>query len=191
MSKTSDTPAKSKNRVSKQDWLDAALDLLRASGIEAVRVERIADKLEVSKGGFYYHFRDREDLHDRLLDHWLRLDDTPLLNEQSLNEASPLERLEIICETVDRADLGRYDFAIRQWARQDKRVSRIWRKEMSKRLSHIVNLFSELGFKGEELEMRARLFVAYQVSERNLFPDLSAKERTRLRRLRLKLLVDR
>ncbi|MGI9364024.1 MAG: TetR/AcrR family transcriptional regulator [Rhizobiaceae bacterium] len=180
---------KSKKRVSKQDWLDAALDLLQKGGIEAVRVERLADQLNVAKSGFYYHFRDRNDLHDRLLDHWLLLDGLPLSEEQRFEATSASERLATVAEVVDRADLSRYDFAIRQWARQDKKVSRIWRKEMNKRLTHILRIFSDFGFTDDQLEMRARMFVAYQVCERELFPDLTAKERSRLRRHRLKLLL--
>lgn len=179
-----------KKRVSKQDWLNASLDLLRAGGIEAVRVERLADKLNVAKSGFYYHFRDRADLHKALLDHWLQLDGTPFLKERRFAEASPAEKLAIVAEVVDQADLSRYDNAIRQWARQDSKVRRVWRKEMNKRLEHIRGLFRALGFEGEQLEMRVRTFVAYQVGERELFSELSAKDRSRLRSLRLKLLVE-
>ena len=41
-------------------------------GIEAVRVELLARDLNVSKGSFYWHFRDRNDLLERLLDDWER-----------------------------------------------------------------------------------------------------------------------
>ncbi|MEP4805284.1 MAG: TetR/AcrR family transcriptional regulator [Hyphomicrobiales bacterium] len=178
-----------KKRFSKQDWLDSALDLLRTGGIEAVRVERIADKLGVAKSGFYYHFRDRAGLQKALLDHWVQLDGAPFLEERQFSEASPVEKLAIVADVVDSADLSRYDNAIRQWAHQDAKVRRVWRKEMNKRLEHIRGLFRSIGFEGEQLEMRVRTFVAYQVSERELFSELSAKNRSKLRSLRLKLLI--
>ncbi|CUH47608.1 TetR/AcrR family transcriptional regulator [Ruegeria atlantica] len=178
-----------KKRFSKQDWLDSALDLLRTGGIEAVRVERIADKLGVAKSGFYYHFRDRADLHKALLDHWVQLDGVPFLEERRFSEATPVEKLAMVADVVDSADLSRYDNAIRQWARQDPKVRRVWRKEMNKRLEHIRGLFRNVGFEGDQLEMRVRTFVAYQVSERELFSELSAKDRSRIRKLRLELLV--
>ncbi|WP_108861447.1 TetR/AcrR family transcriptional regulator [Ruegeria sp. Alg231-54] len=178
-----------KKRFSKQDWLDSALDLLRTGGIEAVRVERIADKLGVAKSGFYYHFRDRADLHKALLDHWVQLDGVPFLEERQFSEATPVEKLAMVADVVDSADLSRYDNAIRQWARQDPKVRRVWRKEMNKRLEHIRGLFRNVGFEGDQLEMRVRTFVAYQVSERELFSELSAKDRSRIRKLRLELLV--
>ncbi len=178
-----------RKRVSKQDWLDAALALLRTGGIEAVRVERLSEKLGVAKSGFHYLFSDRDDLHNPFLDQGLQLDGRPLMEERRFAEAKPEERLKIVAEVVDRANLGRYDFAIRQWARNDPRVRRIWRKEINKRLAHIRSLFSDLGFTGDELEMRVRSFVAYQVGERDLFEELSTPEHAMLRQLRLQLLL--
>ncbi|CUH41992.1 hypothetical protein RUM4293_00877 [Ruegeria atlantica] len=50
-------------------------------------------------------------------------------------------------------------------------------------------LFWAIGFEGEQLEMRVRAFVAYQVGGPWLFVELFAKDRSRLRSIRLKLLV--
>ncbi len=186
-----DTQPNRSRRVSKQDWLATALDMLRTGGIEAVRVERLAAKLGVSKSGFYYHFKERQDLHAALLDYWLRLDEKPFSEERRLADASPDERLRIGAEAVDRSDLGRYDAAIRQWSRQDPKVRRVWRKEMNKRLEYVRCLFAALGFSGDDLEMRTRTFIAYQASERNLFTEMSAKDRARLRELRLRMLLGR
>ncbi|WP_425045234.1 TetR/AcrR family transcriptional regulator [Primorskyibacter sp. S87] len=178
-----------KPRVSKSDWLKMALDVLEEGGINAVRVEHLASRLNVAKSGFYYHFRDREDLCDKLLDHWLTLDGTPFFKERMREEASPVERLRTISEVVDRVGLSRYDTAIRQWSRRDPKVRRIWKAEMLKRLAHIRGLFAELGFEGDDLEVRTRTYVAYQVSDRDIFGDLSHKERSKLRELRIDLLT--
>lgn len=178
-----------KKRVGKQDWLDAALDLLKKSGIEAVRVERLAEKLGVAKSGFYYHFRDREGLLAQLLQHWVSVDHLPILEDRQLVKEPPEKRLLAIAEAVDRANLSRYDLAIRQWARTDQKVRRVWRAEMDKRLQIIRGLFSELGYSDDDLEMRVRLFVGYHVSERELFSELNSAERERLRMLRLALIL--
>lgn len=180
-----------KKRVKKRDWLTKALELLVAGGIEAVRVERLASKLGVAKSGFYYHFRDRADLYDAMLKHWLDLDQEPITKLAEYPDASPAEQLQIVAELVDRADLSRYDFSVRQWARQDPKVRRIWRAEMKKRIGQIRDLFSALGFEGAELEVRTRLFVAYHVTERDLFPDLTSAERAKMRERRVEYLTTR
>ncbi len=178
-----------KPRVSKSDWLKMALDVLEEGGIHAVRIEHLASRLGVAKSGFYYHFRDREDLCDKLLEHWLTLDGTPFFKERMLEDTTAKERLCIVSEVVDAAGLSRYDTAIRQWSRVDSKVRRTWKQEMQKRLAHIRAFFAELGFEGDDLEMRTRTYVAYQVSDREIFGDLSASERAKLREMRIDLLT--
>ena len=52
--------------------MSAGLDALRKGGVAAVRVERLAGDVGVTKGSFYHHFRDRGALLDALLDYWAR-----------------------------------------------------------------------------------------------------------------------
>ena len=42
--------------LGKSDWLRAARLALLHGGVEAVRVERLARDLHVTKGSFYWHF---------------------------------------------------------------------------------------------------------------------------------------
>src|SRR3954465_14235641 len=61
-----------KVRTPRGAWVDAALQALGAGGPDAVRVEALAVSLGVTKGGFYWHFKDRQALLDELLDTWER-----------------------------------------------------------------------------------------------------------------------
>lgn len=51
-------------------WLQAARNALIADGINGVKIDRLAKALAVSRGGFYHHFKNRQDLLVRLLDDW-------------------------------------------------------------------------------------------------------------------------
>jgi AcrR family transcriptional regulator len=53
-----------------EDWVQAALEAMGESGVSGVAVETIARKLGVTKGSFYWHFTDREDLLKRALGKW-------------------------------------------------------------------------------------------------------------------------
>ncbi len=181
----------SRGRFSKSDWLAAALDVLADGGIEAVRVERLAKQLGVAKSGFYYHFRDRDDLHAELLLYWLNLDKLPIERSRDAAEKPASERLLLIAETIEDANLSRYDMAVRLWARQSAQVRRTWRKEMSRRLDLVRGLFAELGFSGDDLEARTRLYAAYQVTGSQVFEDLSTEARNRLRKHQIALLTAR
>jgi AcrR family transcriptional regulator len=56
--------------LTRDDWLIEATEKLRIGGVDAVRVEVLARDLGVSKGSFYWHFRDRIELLDALLERW-------------------------------------------------------------------------------------------------------------------------
>jgi hypothetical protein len=74
-------------------------------------------------------------------------------------------------------DLAKYDMAIRQWALQDAEVARTVEKVNQLRLDFVRGALSELGFKGEDLEMRSMLFVCYYTWESNMFQEISRKRR--------------
>jgi AcrR family transcriptional regulator len=57
-------------RLDRQAWLDAGLGLLAQRGVGAVRITDLARRLNVTKGSFYWHFRDRADLFEAMLEMW-------------------------------------------------------------------------------------------------------------------------
>jgi AcrR family transcriptional regulator len=57
-------------RCTREDWLRAARLALLHGGPAAVRVEKLARDLRVTKGSFYWHFRDRGELLEALLEEW-------------------------------------------------------------------------------------------------------------------------
>jgi AcrR family transcriptional regulator len=56
--------------LGRKEWLRAARLALLKGGVEQVRVERLARDLHVTKGSFYWHFKDREELLEVLLREW-------------------------------------------------------------------------------------------------------------------------
>jgi AcrR family transcriptional regulator len=57
-------------QLGREDWIEAGLRLLCETGPAALRVEPTAKRLGVSKGSFYWHFRDRAAWRDALLAYW-------------------------------------------------------------------------------------------------------------------------
>lgn len=58
------------NRLSADDWAQAALDLIAEQGVGAVAVEPLARRLGVTKGSFYWHFPSRDALLQAALERW-------------------------------------------------------------------------------------------------------------------------
>jgi AcrR family transcriptional regulator len=128
-----------------QDWIHVARTRLAAEGIDSVRVEVLCRDLGVSKGSFYWHFRDREDLLHALLSQWQKAEEDWFKEAQS-HERSAAARWARLVERGAQPDRIRFEAAIRAWARQDDRVAkRVAGVERNQR-EHIAGILREIGF---------------------------------------------
>jgi len=158
-------------RISKRQWLDKALNILEQSGIEAVKIDRLAKELNVSRSGFYYHFKDRQDLLQHVLDFWTNEYTGVVTSDLSLKEIKADERLLAIMKMIKEKNLTKYDLALNLWARNDPQASEALKIVVAMRLDYLREIFRELGISGDELEMRTKLFVCYQSWESTMFGD--------------------
>ena len=104
------------------DWIKAAFRALTAGGPQAVRVEKLARDLGVTKGSFYWHFDDLSALQSAMLAHWqsVSTDDVIGMAEEAETDlAVLLEGLLIEAVSGAAADYGGplAEMAIREWAR--------------------------------------------------------------------------
>ena len=149
----------------KPQWLRAGLEALRKGGVAAVRVERLAADLGVTKGSFYWHFRDRGALLEALLEFWSReMTDAEFERIQTLR-AGLAARLVALAEDVLEKGMGRYDPAIRGWARTDRKVAAAVAQVDRRRVRALTGFFEEGGFGVAEARTRARLFYTFLLGE--------------------------
>jgi len=178
-------------RVSKDQWLIKALDTLETSGVEAVKIERLAKAFGISRSGFYWHFKNRQDLLEHLLDFWVNEYTGVLTDNPDVIELDPKKRLYTTMEMIRNKHLTKYDLAMTSWAKLNPQVNRVVKKVVEMRLDYLRAIFAELGFEGDELEMRTRLFVCYHSWEDIMFPDLSNQQHSKLLKLRYKHLIQK
>lgn len=149
----------------KAQWLSAGLEALRKDGVAGVRVERLALELGITKGSFYWHFRGRGELLEALLEFWSReMTDVEFERVQALR-AGLAGRLLALAEDVLDKGMGRYDPAIRAWARSDRKVATTVAQVDRRRLRALAGLFEEGGFSPTEANTRARLFYTLVLGE--------------------------
>jgi AcrR family transcriptional regulator len=178
-------------RVSKDQWLAKALDTLESSGVEAVKIERLAKALRVSRSGFYWHFKNRQDLLEHLLDFWVSEYTGVVTDNPDVVKLDPKKRLLTTMEMIRDKQLAKYDLAMTSWAKLDSHVQKVVKKVVKMRLDYLQVIFAELGFEGDELEMRTRLFVCYHSWEDIMFTDLSNQKHSKLLKLRYKYLIQK
>jgi AcrR family transcriptional regulator len=176
-------------RISKAEWLEKALNTLETDGVRGIRVEVLAKSLGVSKSGFYWHFKDRDDLLRQVLDYWAQELTMVVSSNEELQKAKPKSRLGKIATMILNYDLARYEIPIRQWALHDSTAASAVKKVNRLRLDFVRQAFSELGFKDEDLEMRTMLFACYHTWESPMFPEVSRKRRREQIARRIELLT--
>jgi AcrR family transcriptional regulator len=163
--------------ISKAEWLEMGLQVLSEGSVANLTVEGLAKSLGITKAGFYWHFKNRDDLLRQLLDYWTHEVTGVITTNPEILSLKPKSRLIMTAEMILDYDLTRYEIAIRQWALQDAEVKCAVKKVNRLRLNFIREAFSELGFKGDDLEIRTMLFVCYHSLESSMFREISRKQR--------------
>jgi AcrR family transcriptional regulator len=104
------------------DWILAAFARLSSEGVDSVRVEVLARDMGVSKGSFYWHFQDREELLSKLLARWDE-GEAAWLERAAADGQSAATRWALFVERSADPERARLEVAIRNWSRRDHQVA--------------------------------------------------------------------
>jgi AcrR family transcriptional regulator len=168
-----------KVRTPRDAWMRAGLRALAGGGPDAVRVEVLATSLGVSKGGFYWHFKDRQALLEEMLDGWEKAmveDVIAQIESQPTKPRDKLRQLFALASTVDFP----VELAIRDWARRDDKVAARVRRIDNRRMDYLRLLFAQLGLDEEEVEVRALLAFSLFVGSYFIAADHTGMSRSQV-----------
>jgi AcrR family transcriptional regulator len=162
-------------------WIDAATQVLVDQGIDHVRVDVLAGQLGVTRGSFYWHFRDREDLLRRVLAAWRERATEQLTQRLERAHTDPRQQLHDVISLPFRgraaAQAARIELAIRAWARRDETARAAVDEADAARIAYHVHLFAALGFALPEARSRAFMLYGYEVAESLLHRQGSEEQR--------------
>lgn len=147
-------------RLSAQDWARAALKAIATGGLPAVAVEPLARTLGVTKGSFYAHYRNRDELITAALAEWTRTHGADGLAGLAAIP-DPAQRLRELLTTVVHAvqPLAPSVHLSLLGDRNDPRVREAVRRVNRARLDLLTHTYRELGLPPDQATSRAR--VAY------------------------------
>ncbi|MEX0278300.1 MAG: TetR/AcrR family transcriptional regulator [Ruegeria sp.] len=152
-------------KVTRDDWLNVAMDVLISDGVDQIKVLNLAERMAVSRSSFYWYFKSRQELLDALLARW-----------QATNTAGLIRQAEAAAPTITAAVCNVHrcvvntalfdtalDFAVRDWARKSGKVRRILDQSDAKRLKALHAMFARYGYSEIEAETRARVLYYMQI----------------------------
>ena len=161
------------SRTSKQDWLDLAIRTLIEDGIDQVKIQVMARKLDVSRSSFYWFFESLGDLHEQLLQNWLRSNTDPVV-DHALRPAPGINRaiLNVFqCWIDDRLFDPQLDIAVRIWARRDPSIRAVVDEADKRRIEAITAMYQRYGYDEENAFIRARVLYFMQIGHYTLDVD--------------------
>jgi len=152
-------------KVTPEEWLEAAKTALVEEGVPGVKVDRIAKAIGVTRGGFYHHFKNQQDLIDRLIKYWAKSNDMlPIMSGVSTPDEALAKFNELIDRLIMEEDFSpAFDLAVREWGRVDKAIQRSVDKVDNERIKKFTQLFLALGCERQEAPIRARVFYYHQI----------------------------
>ncbi|NOX72360.1 MAG: TetR/AcrR family transcriptional regulator [Alphaproteobacteria bacterium] len=154
-----------KPRLSRTEWIKAAFRALTSGGPQAIRVESIARELQVSKGSFYWHFKDLMALKKAMIDHWLEQGTAQIIAGLQDKATPPRARLVQLMKTATAGQSGPYggprvEAAIRDWARYEGFVQAGVAETDRQRLEFVAGLICSAGADKATAQRRAEILYA-------------------------------
>ncbi len=161
------------DRLSRRDWLDHGLKSLAREGPSALRAEPLAKKLGVSRGSFYWHFKNLADFHQAVAAHW-RAQTTEAVIAYVEQEAPDPGRLNLLMKRALTGD-DRLERAIRAWGAQDASIAETVAAVDHARVDYLAKLLGAAGVNATDAAPRAQ-FLYWANLGRLMIADQGLKE---------------
>ncbi len=175
-------------RVPRGTWIEHGLRALAAGGPDAVRVDPLARALGVSRGGFYWHFADRQALLDGMLDAWERSTTEDVIGHLERAGGDAAAKLRRLLELTSPSVLMT-DLAIRDWARRDEAVAERLRRVDNRRMDYLRSLFRGPSVTDGDVEARSLLAFSLLVGNHFIAAGHGGRSRADVLELALRQLV--
>ena len=157
-------PTKPRAQLDRSGWIDGAIETLANEGLSGMRVEALAKRFGVTKGSFYWHFKDRQDLFDAMLQTWKEGRMRDIDKQSAMPAGNESEQLQQIID-IYSANRNRkgilIELSVRDWARRDPQVSAVVEEVDTYRLESARKLFVARGLSDSEAKSRSLLLYAY------------------------------
>ena len=164
-------------RTPRSSGIDAGLRALAAGGPDAVRIEPLAQELGVTRGGFYWHFEDRQALLEEMLDTWELRSTDEVLERVEREGGDPRAKVRRAGMLTFSRELLPIDLAIRDWARRDRAVARRLRRVDNRRMEYLRTLIGTFCSDADDIEARGMLAFSLAIGSHFIAADHASRTR--------------
>ena len=155
---------KTTESLTRDDWILGAWDMLGVNGLDGVRVEPLARRLGVTKGSFYWHFKDRQQLVEALLYRWFLIWDDQM-SPRMEQAADPADRIWALFESVVGRVTRGQTVSLRMLSHNDADVARRIEERDAQRLAFLMEQLVTIGFSSDEARVRGQVYQTIMTGE--------------------------
>ena len=149
--------ASGRRRLTRDDWITAALGAIADGGLAAVGVEPLAARLGATKGSFYWHFENRDALLEAAIRRWEKETTTDVAADITAAHDAPASQFRrLVAAVIERAEQDRVGPALLASATHPA-VAPALERVTATRLNLIATVLRRLGFPPAEARRRALL----------------------------------
>ncbi len=139
--------------------MDGALALLAREGVAAIKIPRLCSELGVTKGSFYWHFDDLQQLMEAMADRWSAVQSDAVRALGAIDSIPVEQRIENMATLLVDQSTWIVEATVREWARTDPKVAGAV-QALERKVFDIVNqTMLELGFDETQSRLRAGAMV--------------------------------
>ncbi|OAP43001.1 TetR family transcriptional regulator [Sinorhizobium glycinis] len=152
-------------RGSPDVWLGAAYESLLEAGVDAVKIQPLAKKLNLSRTSFYWFFKDREELLDALVWRWREKNTGNLVKQAGAYAETVAEAMLNVfdCWLDSKLFDSQFEFAVRSWALQSPEILKEVQSADQQRLDALSRMFLRFGYDVAHADVRARTIYLVQI----------------------------
>ncbi|MEM6429978.1 MAG: TetR/AcrR family transcriptional regulator [Deinococcota bacterium] len=165
------------SRLSKEQWLDHGLHQLAQHGFTVLKADTLAKSLGVSRGSFYWHFKDLGAFHRAVLAHWYQVTVAAIIQDIETQEVSPHAKLERLIRIAVGSSRS-LERAVRAWSFYEPAVQTTLADVDAKRLEYVTTLLSNMGLDDARAQAKARVIYCGYLGQVVLSDDLSQTQQS-------------
>lgn len=158
----------------KQIWLEDGLKILSESGHENLTIDNLCIRLNLTKGSFYHHFKNRQTYIEELLKYWEN-ENTLKIIEISNSGTTSNEKMKTLNKVTTNIAKSP-EIAIRTWAFHDPLVKEYQTKADLMRIKYVRDISDSITKNEKEAELLSKLLYALFVGSYYILPNIDHKE---------------
>ncbi len=144
------------SKMNRESWFDAGFKRLAAHGPQGLRIMAIAEQMGVTKGSFYWHFKDLREYRAALLAEWEQRFTREIILQVEQTGGDVTAKLRTLLSAVEATFNRRLILALRSWAISDPLVSKAMARVDELRVAYLAGLLHELGWRKKDAATLAR-----------------------------------